>query len=269
MIYYPEINPVAIQIGALKIHWYGLMYLFGILGAWLLASYRIKKLNLDWTSDELNDLVFYVAIGVIAGGRLGYLLFYDFHAWLSDPLRLIRFWDGGISGMSFHGGLIGVIIALYLYSRKMVRPFWETIDFTAPFIPIGLGLGRIGNFINGELWGRETTMPWGMIFPHVDAIPRHPSQLYELLLEGIILFIILWIYSSKPRPKMAVSGLFAICYGAFRFGVEFLRQPDANLGFIAWGWLTMGQLLSVPMILVGITLITLAYRQHTIYKGAY
>lgn len=261
MLYYPEIDPVAIQIGTLKIHWYGLMYLFGIAGAWLLANYRVNRDGLQWQAEEINDLVFYAALGVILGGRIGYLLFYDFANWLHDPLRIIRFWDGGISGMSFHGGLLGVILAIKIYGWRYHRAFWETIDFVAPLVPIGLGLGRLGNFINGELWGRKTDAFWGMVFPHVDSFARHPSQLYEFFLEGIVLFIVLWVYSSQPRPRMAVSGLFAIGYGVFRFIVEFFREPDAQLGFIAWDWLTMGQLLSVPMILFGIGLLWWAYHR--------
>jgi phosphatidylglycerol---prolipoprotein diacylglyceryl transferase len=261
MLTYPDINPVALQIGALKIHWYGLMYLLGLVSAWFLANYRVKWYALDWEADEIHDLVFYAGLGVILGGRVGYLLFYDFSTWLSDPLRLVRFWDGGIAGMSFHGGLIGVIIAVLIYAWRYNRCVWETLDFIAPLVPIGLAAGRIGNFINGELWGRPTTVSWGMVFPHVDELARHPSQLYEFALEGVVLFIILWVYSRRPRPRMAVSSLFALSYGAFRFFIEFFREPDVQLGFLAWGWLTMGQLLTVPMITIGIIGLSWAYHR--------
>ena len=257
MLTYPHINPIALAIGPLKIHWYGLMYAIGFLGAWCLGTRRANKPNSGWTPDQISDLIFYAALGVIVGGRTGYILFYAWPDFIAEPLLLFKIWQGG---MSFHGGLIGVIIALWLYARKLNKTFFELADFTAPLVPIGLAAGRIGNFINGELWGRVTDMPWAMIFPNGGLLPRHPSQLYEFLFEGVILFIILWRYSSRPRPRTAVSGLFLICYGSFRFALEFFRQPDVQLGFIAFDWLTMGQLLSMPMILLGIFLIKKAYR---------
>lgn len=257
MLTYPHINPIALALGPLKVHWYGLMYAIGFLGAWYLGTMRANKPNSGWTPDQISDLIFYAAIGVIVGGRTGYILFYAWPDFIAEPLLLFKIWQGG---MSFHGGLIGVIIALWLYARKLNKTFFELADFTAPLVPIGLAAGRIGNFINGELWGRVTDMPWAMIFPNGGLLPRHPSQLYEFLFEGVILFIILWRYSSKPRPRTAVSGLFLICYGSFRFALEFFRQPDVQLGFIAFDWLTMGQILSMPMILLGIFLIKKAYR---------
>ncbi|HKJ21755.1 MAG TPA: prolipoprotein diacylglyceryl transferase, partial [Gammaproteobacteria bacterium] len=187
--------------------------------------------------------------------------FYNFDFFMAHPLSIFKVWQGG---MSFHGGLLGVLIAMGLYSRHVQRTFFQITDFLAPLVPLGLGAGRIGNFINGELWGRPAHVPWAMVFPDPRAggIPRHPSQLYEFLLEGVLLFTILWLYSKKPRPTMAVSGLFLICYGAFRFTAEFFRMPDPQLGFIAFGWLTMGQLLSAPMVLLGGAMMWWAYRRH-------
>jgi len=260
MLTYPNIDPVALKVGVFTVHWYGLMYLIGIITAWLLAVYRVRRGDIDWEIEEINDLVFYGALGVILGGRLGYILFYDFPNVLIDPLRIIRFWDGGITGMSFHGGLIGVCIALLIYTYRQKKSFWETIDFAAPLVPLGLAAGRIGNFINGELWGRVTNVPWAMVFPHVDHLPRHPSQLYEFVLEGIVLFTILWLFILKPRPTMAVSGVFAIAYGSMRFIVEFFREPDPQLGYLAFHFLTMGQLLSIPMIAFGMALLWSAYK---------
>ena len=258
MLAYPQIDPVAIALGPLKIHWYGLMYLVGIGGAWLLASRRLKDFDPTWSKEKLSDLVFWVAMGVILGGRLGYALFYDLPAYLAEPLKILRVWEGG---MSFHGGLIGVMLATWLFGRRNGKSFFQLMDFIAPLVPIGLGAGRIGNFINAELWGKVTDVPWAMVFPNGGPDPRHPSQLYQFALEGVALFVILWLYSRKPRPTMAVSGLFAICYGIFRFIVEFVRVPDAQLGYLAWNWLTMGQVLCLPMILGGIGLMVWAYRR--------
>ena len=258
MLPYPQIDPVAIALGPLKIHWYGLMYLVGIGGAWLLASRRLKDFDPSWSKEKLSDLVFWVAMGVILGGRLGYALFYDLSAYLAEPLKILRVWEGG---MSFHGGLIGVMLATWLFGRRNGKSFFQLMDFIAPLVPIGLGAGRIGNFINAELWGKVTDVPWAMVFPNGGPDPRHPSQLYQFALEGVALFVILWLYSRKPRPTMAVSGLFAICYGIFRFIVEFVRVPDAQLGYLAWNWLTMGQVLCLPMILGGIGLMVWAHRR--------
>jgi phosphatidylglycerol:prolipoprotein diacylglycerol transferase len=258
ILFYPNINPVIFSVGVLKIHWYAVMYLAGFFFAWLLANYRVKKYHLNWTSEQISDLIFYAAIGVILGGRIGYMLFYDTATWLERPLDLFKIWQGG---MSFHGGFLGVFVALWFFARKAKKPFWELTDFMAPLVPIGLAFGRIGNFINGELWGRPTDIPnWGMIFPYVDMQPRHPSQLYECFFEGLLLFIIMWLYTSKPRPCKAASGVFLMGYGVFRFFLEFLREPDVGIGYLWHGWLTMGQLLSIPMVLVGLLLLILAYR---------
>lgn len=257
MIAYPQIDPVAFSLGPLKVHWYGLAYLFGIGVAWLLALYRANKPNSGWNSEQIGDLVFYVALGVILGGRLGYMLFYDFGDLVQHPLDVIKVWDGG---MSFHGGFLGVLLAMFIYSRRTNRYFMDVMDFIAPFVPVGLGAGRLGNFINGELWGRVTDVPWAMVFPNApDKLPRHPSSLYEFMLEGVVFFIIMWTFSSKPRPRMAVSGVFALCYGIFRFIVEFFRQPDPQLGFVAFGWMTRGQELSIPMILFGVFALVYVY----------
>jgi phosphatidylglycerol:prolipoprotein diacylglycerol transferase len=251
MFTYPYINPVAFSIGSLQVHWYGLMYLLGIIGGWLLAHWRNKYYQLNWTSQQISDLIFYAAIGVILGGRIGYMLFYQLPQLLHDPLTLFKVWEGG---MSFHGGLLGVIVALLFFSHKSGKLFWEVGDFVAPLVPLGLGAGRIGNFINGELWGRVTDMPWGMIYPHVDNQPRHPSELYEFGLEGVALFLLVWIYARKPRPVGRVSAVFLIGYALCRIIAEFFRQPDPQLGYLAFGWLTMGQVLSMPMLLLGLWL---------------
>ena len=258
MLTYPNIDPVAIALGPLKIHWYGLMYLVGIGGAWWLASRRLQRFDASWSKETLSDLVFWSAMGVIIGGRLGYVLFYDLAAYIDNPALVLRIWEGG---MSFHGGFIGVMLAVGLFGRKHNKSFFELMDFIAPLVPIGLGAGRIGNFINAELGGKATTVPWAMIFPTDPAqLARHPSQLYQFALEGMALFVILWLYSRKPRPTMAISGMFALCYGLFRFIVEFVRVPDQQLGYLAFDWLTMGQVLCIPMILGGIGLIIYAYK---------
>jgi len=254
MLTYPEIDPVIFSIGFLKIRWYGLMYVIGFLFAWWLAKRRCKRADSPITSEQVDDLVFYAMLGVIIGGRVGYALVYGTEQFLSDPLYLFRITQGG---MSFHGGLAGVMMAMWLYGRKLGHSIWRMTDFVAPLVPLGLGFGRIGNFINGELWGKPTDVPWAFI---VDGVARHPSQLYEALLEGFVLFAILWIYSSKPRPSLAVSGMFLTFYGIFRFAIEFVRLPDADPGYIAYGWVTMGQVLSLPMIVAGVILLVMAYR---------
>ena len=266
MLPYPQIDPVAIALGPLKIHWYGLMYLVGIGGAWWLASRRLKRFDATWSKDKLSDLVFWVAMGVILGGRLGYVFFYDFAAYIAEPAKILRVWEGG---MSFHGGLIGVMLATWWFGKRNGKSFFELMDFIAPLVPIGLGAGRIGNFINAELWGKAADVPWAMVFPtDPEQLARHPSQLYQFALEGVALFTILWFYSRKPRPTMAVSGMFAACYGVFRFIVEFVRVPDAQLGYLAWDWLTMGQVLCLPMILGGIGLIAYAYKRQPVQRAA-
>lgn len=251
MIVLPYINPVAFSIGPIQVHWYGLMYLFGFIGAWFMAHWRVKHYQLNWTAEQISDLIFYAALGVIIGGRLGYMLFYNTQQMLQQPWSIVKIWEGG---MSFHGGVIGVFIALLFFARKIKKPFWQVADFMAPLIPFGLGVGRIGNFINGELWGRVTDVPWAMVFPHVDLEPRHPSQLYEFGLEGIGLFVLTWWYASRPRPAGCVSAIFLIGYACCRLLIEFFREPDTQLGFLAFNWLTMGQLLSIPMLFAGLLL---------------
>jgi len=263
MILYPEIDPVALDLGLIKVHWYGLMYLFGFIGALLLGNYRAKQKNSNWNKQQVSDVIFYGALGVILGGRIGYIVFYNFDLFVQNPLIILRIWEGG---MSFHGGMLGVFVALYLFAKKYNKTFFQVSDFIAPMVPLGLGFGRIGNFINKELWGRpaETVIPWAMDYG--DHIARHPSSLYQALSEGLILFVILFIYSRKPRPTMAVSGLFMLCYGAFRFTTEFFRTPDAHLGFVMFDWMTKGQQLSIPMILFGIGLMFWAYRKPKVGK---
>jgi len=258
MLTYPRIDPIAFQIGPLKVHWYGIMYLVGFSAGWWLGRRRAAKPGSGWTGEQVDDLLFYAALGVVLGGRIGYMLFYDLPVFLHHPLSLFKVWQGG---MSFHGGLIGVLIAIALFARRYDKRYFAVVDFVAPLVPIGLFAGRIGNFINGELWGKVSNLPWAMVFPGAGPLPRQPSQLYEAALEGVTLFIILWVFSRKPRPTMAVSGLFALGYGVFRFLVEFVRVPDPQLGYLAFGWLTMGQVLSAPLIVVGIVLLWLAYRR--------
>lgn len=253
MIAFPHIDPVAVSVGPLQIHWYGLMYLLGFGLAWLLLVWRAKKPGSGWTTDQVSDLIFYGAIGVIAGGRLGYCLFYNLPYYASHPLQIFYVWDGG---MSFHGGAIGVLIALWFFARKNRKSYFAVADFGVPIVPLGLGAGRIGNFINAELWGRPTDTSWAMVFPTDPyQLPRHPSMLYEFALEGVVLFLVLWIYSRKPRPAATVTGLFGVGYGLSRILVEFYREPDAHLGYLAFDWLTMGQLLSLPLVLAGLGLI--------------
>lgn len=248
MIAYPNIDPIAFSLGPLDIRWYGIMYLLAFLMAYGVALWRIKHLRLDWTEDTVSDLIFYAALGVILGGRIGYILFYNFNAFLHDPILLFKIREGG---MSFHGGLLGVIIALALFARKTKRAFLDILDFTAPMVPLGIAAGRAGNFINAELWGRVTNMPWGMVFPTADAYPRHPSQLYELCLEGLLLFVLVFWYANQPRPKGRVSAVFLIGYACARILAECFRAPDVQTGFLAFDWLTEGQLLSIPMLLIG------------------
>ncbi|TCI02148.1 prolipoprotein diacylglyceryl transferase [Corallincola luteus] len=244
-----KIDPVIFSIGPLSIRWYGMMYLLGFAAAMLLANYRAQKPGSVWTKEQVGDLLFYGFLGVILGGRIGYVLFYHFDLFLDNPLYLFRIWEGG---MSFHGGLLGVIAAMFWRARKEQKTFWQVADFVAPLIPIGLGLGRLGNFINSELWGRQSDVAWAIIFPDPASggVPRHPSQLYQFALEGVVLFTLLWWFSSKTRKPGAVAGLFLLGYGSFRFLVEYVREPDAHLG-VLMNMITMGQLLSLPMIIYG------------------
>ncbi len=259
MIEFPQIDPVLVSIGPLQIHWYGAMYLLGFLGGFWLARVRSKLPNSPVKPEQIEDLTLYVALGVVLGGRAGYVLFYNFPQFLEDPLWLFKVWDGG---MSFHGGLLGVIAAVWLYARKINKPFVSLMDFSAPMVPIGLGLGRLGNFINQELWGRPTDSAWGMVFPRdPEGLPRHASQLYEFALEGVVLFVVLLWFSRSPRPPYTVSALFLVLYGCFRFAVEFVREPDIHLGFDLFNWMTRGQILCIPMIVVGLGLLIWAYKK--------
>ncbi len=259
MLVYPQFNPVALQIGPLAIHWYGLMYMAGFLTFLWLGRRRIAMLNLkQYNNKLLDDLLFYGVLGVILGGRLGEVLFYNPGYYFSHPLKIFAVWEGG---MSFHGGFLGVMVAMALFAWQQKLRWLELMDFIAPLVPPGLAFGRLGNFINGELWGRPTDMPWGMVFPRVDSLPRHPSQLYEFALEGVLLFALLWVYARKPRPVGAVSGLFLIGYGSFRFIAEFTRNPDDGIfGLMTLG-ISMGQWLSLPMVIAGVLMMVWSIRR--------
>nr|WP_298728815.1 prolipoprotein diacylglyceryl transferase [uncultured Steroidobacter sp.] len=277
MIPYPAIDPIIFSVGPLAVRWYGLMYVIGFAAAWWLARRRAARTDSTWLPNDVDDLIFFAAIGVILGGRLGWILFYGGEQVMADPLTIVRIWEGG---MSFHGGLIGVILAVLVFARQRQRHFADVLDFLAPLPGIGIFAGRIGNFINGELWGKPTTVPWGFT---VDPAPLYPvqaaeatrlcqrfsidpcvlhvhaSQLYEGLLEGLLLFVVLWLFTRTPRPRLAPSGLFLIVYGVCRFAVEFVRVPDENRGYLLFNWVTMGQILSLPMIVFGVILMAWAY----------
>lgn len=272
-----QFDPVALSLGPVSVHWYGIMYLLAFLSFWWLQS-RIAQTRQwwGWDREAVSDFMFYGMLGTIVGGRLGYVLFYGLDNVLADPLYVLRIWDGG---MSFHGGMLGVMFGAIWFARKTGRGFWQVVDFITPVVPLCLGLGRIGNFIGGELWGRVSDVPWAMIFPAslpagltpsglipawqsgaLDSFARHPSQLYQAVLEGFLLFAIMMWFSARPRPRSAVIGLFLVGYGSFRFIVEFFREPDAHLGYLYGDWLTMGMLLSLPMVLGGMGLMWWAYR---------
>jgi phosphatidylglycerol:prolipoprotein diacylglycerol transferase len=276
MLTYPAIDPVALSLGSVQVHWYGLSYLAGFVAAWWLGGRRAGQAHSPIVKAQMEDLLFYCALGVVLGGRLGYILFYNFAGFVQDPLILLQIWQGG---MSFHGGLVGVLLAMGLYARKLSTGFFHVADFVAPLVPLGLLSGRLGNFVNGELWGGPASFPLAMQVPcdinpataelcmrvgvatdGLHSLPVHASQLYEAGLEGLLLFVLLWWFSRRQRPPMAISGLFLLGYGVFRFAVEFVRMPDGHLGYLAFDWLTMGQILSTPMILFGLLLLGLAYR---------
>jgi len=256
MLTYPNFDPVVVALGPLKVRWYGLMYVLGFLAAFVMARRRAAEPDSTWKAVDVDDLIFYCALGVILGGRIGWVLFYGTEQVLYEPLRALKVWEGG---MSFHGGMLGVMVAAAVFARTHGRNLVDVFDFTVPLPTLGLLAGRIGNFINGELWGKPTDVPWAFI---VNGQGRHPSQLYEAALEGLTLFIIMWVFTSKPRPRWAPSGLFLACYGVFRFIVEFVRVPDENRGYMLFDWMTMGQILSTPMILIGLFLLIYAYRRN-------
>ena len=280
MIQYPAIDPILVSLGPLAIRWYGLTYVIAFAVAWWLGRRRATQPGSTWKPADVDDLIFYGALGVILGGRIGWVLFYGFERLADDPLMIVRIWVGG---MSFHGGLIGVILAEVLFARRQKRRVVDVLDFLAPLPGIGIFAVRCANFINGELWGKPTNVPWGFIVEPSTLHPSqraealrmcerfsidpcvlhvHASQLYEGFLEGLVVFAILWIYTAKPRPRLAPAGLFLLCYGVFRFAVEFVRVPDENRGYLLFDWVTMGQILSTPMIVAGLIMLIVAYRRN-------
>ncbi len=280
MPYVHDIDPIVLSLGPLAIHWYGIMYLCGLGAAWWIGRSRVRAGRFGISEQQFSDLIFEAMLGVILGGRIGYMLVYGRAELAADPLSLLRVWEGG---MSFHGGLVGVMVALAWWSRRHQRHAFDTIDFIAPLVPAGLGFGRIGNWIGGELWGRHTDVSWGVIFPKaidhlglsIDEIKaqaaqgllnhemRHPSQLYQAFLEGVVLGGVMLWFTRRERPRYAASGVFALVYGLGRFVVEFAREPDAHMGYIALGWMTTGQALSLPLIAVGVMFLAMAYRRRS------
>lgn len=279
MIYFHDIDPIAISLGPIQVHWYGIMYLLAFLTAWWLGRIRTQAGRLPGVDlNGFSDLLFYSMLGVVVGGRVGYMLFYGLSGLLANPLSLFKVWEGG---MSFHGGLLGVLAAAWWWSRRRGLHLFDTVDFAAPLVPLGLMFGRIGNFIGAELWGKYTGSGWGVIFRsglpeplrstdmdtlrvlyeagELDRYARHPSQLYEALLEGLVMFFVLWWFSARPRARYAVSGMFALLYGVFRFAVEFVRMPDNGV-YVAFGWLTRGQILSLPLVVLGVLLLVMSRR---------
>ena len=254
MIRFLDIDPIAFKLGPVAVHWYGLAYIAGIALAWLYLNRRARRAMGNWRSDQVADLVFYGALGAVLGGRIGYVLFYNAVEFLQAPLTIFAVWQGG---MSFHGGILGGIVAFAWYARGHGRRLLAVSDFVVPAVPIGLGLGRIANFVNQELWGAPTTLPWGVVFSHPAAgsLARHPSQLYEALLEGLCLFVILHLISTQARAVGTVSAWFLMLYAVFRGAVEFVREPDAHIGYLGWGWVTMGQALSLPMLVAGLAIL--------------
>ena len=260
MLPYPQIDPVAINLGPVAVHWYGLTYLAGLLFAWWLARVRCRRPGAVIRREQVDDLIFYSALGVVLGGRLGYVLFYGSGRLADDWWWVLRIWEGG---MSFHGGLLGVLLANWLLARARGLNYADLLDFVAPLAPMGLALGRLGNFIGQELWGRPSEVPWAMVFPKDPLqLSRHPSQLYQFALEGVLLFALLLWYSGKARPRLAVSALFLLGYGSLRYLVEFFREPDSHLGFVAFDWMTRGQLLCLPMIVIGFCLLLYVHSRH-------
>jgi len=254
-----DLNPILVELGPIRVTWYGLMYVFGFIISYLLVRYQVKKRDCGISLEEVEDFYFYLILGLIAGARLGYVLFYDLQMYLSNPLEIFAVWHGG---MSFHGGLIGVLTATIIFCRKNKKSFWKLADLFVVTAPVGLGLGRIGNFINGELYGRLTRVPWGMIFPKGGPLPRHPSQLYESALEGGALFLILWLWKDKKHPDGSLLAMFILLYGVFRFFIEFFREPDVQLGFVL-GPFSMGQVLCAFMVVVGAALMIYLKRKPT------
>lgn len=263
MLTYPNIDPVIFHVyGPFALRWYGLMYLVPILVGWLFIKQQTKNLS-SWSPEKVSDLIFYLTVGMIAGGRLGYMCFYDLGGWILEPLKIFRMWDGG---MSFHGGIIGAFLGIYTFSKRTNLSLLSILDICAAITPVGLGTGRIANFINAELWGRVTDVPWGMVFPGAGDLPRHPSQLYECLLEGIILLIVVQIVFRRPHRVGTVTGVFLTGYGLARIFVEFFREPDSQYGYLAFDWLTMGQLLSLPMVILGLSILFIVTKKNFPYS---